>query len=464
MKKTAAALAVLLLLLAAAGAASALELKAGTIRPFADNILTVTSEKGGTLTIEAISGTVPLKNPVTKMKIKAGKVEIPWNGLTEGGEPLQSGSITLRATLSRKGEKKEKSEVRTTIGSPMPAVLCCLPAAQEFYADGKNILRIEVAVSTKGTIELSIAPKDRPEEEVWHYRTVYDSRTPIVIRWDGRGKNRKPCPPGEYMIRAWSAFRSQYVSTAEITLLKEPLPELKPTVTGNLLPEDLSDDAAVWEALTAPVTVGDGGEGKGLIIMEGKGGRTGRAGTVTCRTVGLAVLETGSDGWVKVGAWRQADDRYIEGYVKADKLRVIRPNTRYGAVVDKKTQTITVYEYGKKVGTALVSTGLPTGGLTSESRCGVYLLGTRLGEFSEGNHTYSYPIRIDGYNLIHQAGFARKDGQRDFKEEIVLLGKKASHGCIRVDPRIMEESNGINAWWIWTHMGHDSKIIVMPGD
>ena len=70
MKKTAAALAVLLLLLAAAGMASALELKAGTIRPFADNILTVTSEKGGTLTIEAISGTVPLKNPVTKMKIK----------------------------------------------------------------------------------------------------------------------------------------------------------------------------------------------------------------------------------------------------------------------------------------------------------------------------------------------------------------------------------------------------------
>ena len=463
MKKTAAALAVLILLLAAAGAAPALEMKAGTIRPFADNMLTVTSEKGGTLTIEAVSGTVPLKNPVTKMKIKPGTVEIPWDGLTEGGEPLQSGGITLRATLSRKGEKKEKAEIKTTVGSPMPAVLCCLPAAQEFYADGKNILRIEVAVSAKGTIELSIAPKDRLKEEVWHYRTVYDSRTPIVIRWDGRGKDRKPCPPGEYVITAWSAFRSQYVSTAEITLLKEPLPELKPAVTGSLLPADPSDDAAVWAALTAPVTVGDGGEGKGLVIMEKKG-RPGRAGTVSCRTVGLAVLEAGSDGWVKVGAWRQADDRYIEGYVKADKLRVIRPNTRYGAVLDRKAQTLTVYENGKKIGTALVSTGMPQGGLTSESRCGVYLLGTRLGEFAEGNHIYSYPIRIDGYNLIHQAGFVRKDGQRDFREEIALLGKKASHGCVRVDPRVTEESNGINAWWIWTHMGHDSKIIILPED
>ena len=41
-----------------------------------------------------------------------------------------------------------------------------------------------------------------------------------------------------------------------------------------------------------------------------------------------------------------------------------------------------------------------------------------------------------------------------------LLGTMASHGCIRVDARVTEESGGINAWWIWTHMGHDCKIII----
>ena len=43
-----------------------------------------------------------------------------------------------------------------------------------------------------------------------------------------------------------------------------------------------------------------------------------------------------------------------------------------------------------------------------------------------------------------------------------LLGSKASHGCIRVDPRITEAGNGINSWWIWTHLPHDTKIIITP--
>ena len=57
-----------------------------------------------------------------------------------------------------------------------------------------------------------------------------------------------------------------------------------------------------------------------------------------------------------------------------------------------------------------------------------------------------------------------KNGGRDFSAEMETLGTKASHGCVRVDARITEENNGINAWWIWTHMGHDTKIIVTPED
>ena len=35
--------------------------------------------------------------------------------------------------------------------------------------------------------------------------------------------------------------------------------------------------------------------------------------------------------------------------LRTEKLVVVRPNTRYGAVVNKKTQTMTVYENGKKL-------------------------------------------------------------------------------------------------------------------
>ena len=57
---------------------------------------------------------------------------------------------------------------------------------------------------------------------------------------------------------------------------------------------------------------------------------------------------------------------------------------------------------------------------------------------SEGNVTWSYD-RCERY-----------------------LGEKASHGCIRLDIRASGKNGGLNAWWVWTHLGRDTKIIVTP--
>ena len=94
MRKTAAAITVILLLIAAAFSSHAVTIEAGRIRPFDDNILTVTSEDGGRLTIEAVSGTIPLENPVTDLPVEGGKVEIHWNALSFNGEPLTPGRKT----------------------------------------------------------------------------------------------------------------------------------------------------------------------------------------------------------------------------------------------------------------------------------------------------------------------------------------------------------------------------------
>ena len=467
MRKTAAVF-IVILLLAAVVSAHALTIEAGTIRPFDDNILTVSSDDGGKLTIEAISGTIPLENPVTDLPVEGGTVEVHWDALTYHGEPLTPGWVTLRATLKGSDRTVEEAEIRLKIGSPVPAALCCLPAAQEFYPDGKHVLRIEVGVSAKGTYEVSIARKDNPGELVWNSRTTYNGRgAPMVLRWDGKGIDHRYCPPGEYIITARSVVRDRYVHTAEITIPEEPLPEPELAVTGSLLPEDLEDDAAVWAALTAPVAVGDGGEGQGLSLEEQKNARWSgqRAGAVNCRTVGLAILELYDDGWAKVAAWRQPDGEYTEGYVKKEKLKMVRPNTRYGAVMDKGKQTMTVYENGKRIGTVKVSTGrVSESNRLADTRCGVYLLGTRLDNFTNSGYAYSYPVRIDGTHLIHQMGYVMKNGGRDFSAETETLGTMASHGCIRIDAHITEENNGINAWWVWTHMGRDSKIIVIPGE
>ena len=176
-----------------------------------------------------------------------------------------------------------------------------------------------------------------------------------------------------------------------------------------------------------------------------------------------AVLELTDDGWAKVGVWRKEDGQYTEGWVKTERLHVIRPNDLYGAVVDKKAQTMTVYEDGEKIGTFLISTGYTTAeSREADTHSGVYLMGTRMEAFSQSGHIYCYPVRIDGKNLIHSTGFALTGGLRDYDEEIAALGTKASHGCIRMDPRTTADNGGINAWWVWTHLGHDTKIIMTP--
>ena len=145
--RRAAVLLILVLLLAVPFSACALNLKTQGIRSFDDNVLTVNTETGGTLTIEAVSGTVPLENPVTGLTIPAGKTEILWDGLTYGGEPLQQGKLTLRAILEHSDGTREEASITTSAARPRSAAVCCLPAAESVYLDGRTPLRIEVGVS-----------------------------------------------------------------------------------------------------------------------------------------------------------------------------------------------------------------------------------------------------------------------------------------------------------------------------
>ena len=208
MRKVWAALAVLLLLLTGTACAFAVELTAGTIRAFDRNILTVSSEEGGKLTIEAWNGTLPLENVVTDLHVEAGTVEILWDGLSFGGEPVPAGKVRLRATLACSDRTVEQQEITVTADTPLTAVVCCLPAAQRFCPDSKNPLKIEIALSAAGTWEISAAPKDRPEEAVWHDKGRSDGKFPVVLRWNGMRKAGVPCEPGEYVISACSkAFK-----------------------------------------------------------------------------------------------------------------------------------------------------------------------------------------------------------------------------------------------------------------
>lgn len=142
---------------------------------------------------------------------------------------------------------------------------------------------------------------------------------------------------------------------------------------------------------------------------------------------------------------------------------MVLPGTRYGVVIDKTAQTLTVYEAGKPVGRARVSTGLKAPDRAfRETRAGAFLTTDRLVSFDSGGYRCDYPIRIDGGNLLHQVGYLeRTDGMADFSDQASQLGQRASEGCVRVDWRTDDEYT-INAYWLWTHLPWRTKVLVLP--
>ena len=449
---------ILLLAMLYALPAMALEISApASVRPFDDIVIRVQSGQAGKLTIQAFHGGMKMKSPVPETEIPAGTSEFPWDALNFGGEPVPPGPVTLKGILKLEDGSTAEAEFTANAVMPRTAVVACLPSARMFCADGRHVLKIECAMSAAGTCRLFLAPKDDPENILWRTTMECDGREPVAFSWNGR-VGGKCCPPGEYVFTATTFPREMYTQTAEVTVVSEMEP-LEIGLTGGLIPEDLSDDEAVWKALTAPVVVGNGPEGKGLYISDKVDGRYVKGWSVSCRTVGVDVLELCDDGWVKIGAWVQQGGYYREGYVKKDMLQVIRPNTSYGAVLDKKAQTMTVYADGHPIGTMAVSTGYTDGeNRRADTHSGVYLLGTRMKDFRREGFVYRYPIRIDGPNLIHSVGYQEHNRVKDYSEQIATLGQNVSHGCVRMDIR-----GEINAWWVWTHMGKDCKIIITPG-
>ena len=152
----------------------------------------------------------------------------------------------------------------------------------------------------------------------------------------------------------------------------------------------------------------------------------------------------------------------MEGYILTKQLTVTAPNTPYGVLVDKRDQTLTVFKEGKRIGTVPVSTGKPVGSDTyRETPAGVFLTDVHFGSsFAQDGFRYEYPLRYDGGNIIHGVGFTREGRVRDYRENLPLLGQKASHGCVRVSPFIGEGSP-VNMYWLWLHLPYHTRVVIL---
>lgn len=223
-------------------------------------------------------------------------------------------------------------------------------------------------------------------------------------------------------------------------------------------------DAEIWAALTRQMTSVDVGENESAYIYNSPyDGRT-RLGTVNGLSQGLNVIKNRDDGWSLVEAFRNEDGAFVRGYIRTKTLRTVEPNTTYGIVIDKSTQTLTVFKDGKRIGSCEVSTGLATVKyMHRETPAGEYITVTRRGTYDYYGQGYTkYTIRISGSYYLCEIPTTKKNGT-DFSLLSDKLGEKATRGSICIAHEASTDG-GINAEWIWDMTDENKKVKVLIFD
>ena len=235
------------------------------------------------------------------------------------------------------------------------------------------------------------------------------------------------------------------------------------------LPMDITDEEAVWNMLTQPMTVADNGKKnaeKTQIVLRAQPDEEAEGvGVVTCISQGLHVLETLDNGWSLVecysSSFRDSSvhrwNQLVQGYIKTSYLKTTVPDQTMGIVIDKLTQRLYLFREGKLAATLLVSTGLVNRKQPwNETRSGEFLmLLPAVGGFQDGNMVCSYAIRYNFGDLIHEVPHSTTSGYTVFEPK---LGEKASHGCIRVQRR--KTPDGYNMQWIWDNRKSNVRMVI----
>jgi len=237
---------------------------------------------------------------------------------------------------------------------------------------------------------------------------------------------------------------------------------------------------AIWDIMMQPITVIEGDQTENVYITN-KPGVSARpykdncAGELHGQSQGVNILEDDADGdgYVLIEAYSndgtKSESEYVEslaadriqGYIKKSRLYTDKPSDKYAILVDKLRQKLFLFEEGRIVSELLISSGLNNKNQPyNETPAGEFLTVSRVGNFNAGSRTIGrFAIRINGGTLLHEVLHdVNKDGTRNYSNYEPDLGKKASHGCIRIPRR--KNADGINMEWFWSNLENKTKVII----
>ena len=399
-----------------------------------------------------------------KETLSPGDNLLSWDGLGANGERLMSGPYRFDLSLRGDDGREYTASASFRIQGFAPALSLALPSSETLYLDQGERWFVECWVPMECIVAMEVL--DAEGRTVWSRSVTLADPDRDVLRWDGTVSGREKAAPGKYTVRLWAKTNPDFSFSWPLTV-EETTPEAPPpAVTGPVIPRRGMSDAEIWEIMMKPsVVINEKGSSLRFTLREAPDARSAAAGVVCCATQGLEVLSVDWE-WAQVRAGNYSDGRFVTGYFPVKNLATVFPAPHYGVLVDKRSQTLTVYRDGQPLGTVPVSTGLPTEKHPErETPPGAFLTDVHFSpNFAQEGARYDYPLRFQGGNIIHSTGFVRIPhtaySVKDYSKNLPLLGQKASHGCVRVSPFTSEDCE-INSYWLWTRLPYHTRVIIL---
>lgn len=403
--------------------------------------LSFQSTEGGTLALALMDSAGQTIADIGAKQVDAGEGRIEWNGLLPDGSAIAAGEYTLAVQLRNYwGEESEQQLISMTIAEQGEAA-DTVPQTPEAALDLSMLVIEEAQVWHEGQAQLEEAAQE-------------DAATETATQMTSAALDERGVPVATSF---WDMDPDAY---------------------------DLTNPAhqqAIWDLMMQPITVISGDQTENVYItnqpgISAKPYAENCAGELHGQSQGVRIVEDDldGDGYVLIEAYTndgtKSESSYMEsiaaqkvqGYIKKSRLYTETPSNKYALLVDKLRQKMYVFEEGAIIGELLVSTGLNNAKQPyNETPAGEYLVVSWTGDFKAGSRTIGrYALRINGGTLIHEVlhDVAADGTTKIYTAYEPELGKKASHGCIRVQRR--KNAQGMNMQWLWDNLKDHTKVFI----
>lgn len=455
--------------------------------------ITLQLQEPGDFTLEVIDNDNKVVATIRKgLNLEKGSFTTTFSGYSSQGNILSAGNYQFRATVN-----SEYATYPFSIGSVAPQLLSAYFDQTEVMPG--DLLHLHINSSTLGTLSLTLKFPDETTQSLSSQQiklgmNAFDLDIPdepghyslslSLTDKDGQSSN--------LYILDFTVIAPTPIPTATPAPTPKPQPTVRPselaeeTIPGDYWSMELGnyDWKAIWQVMISPMTV-ISGSGKTaerqtykLRASPNKGtDKSNVLGLITCETQGVHVIESLDNGWTLVEAYNSSYgeayrrtgkgagygtiDEMIRGYVETSRLKEFIPRTEYGLLIDKMTQELFIVTESGLFSTLLISTGKNNSSqVWNETPSGEFFLSSMVGNFPSGNLNCDYGMRFNNGDILHEVPYImnEKYNIKDYSSTEKELGKKASHGCVRVQRKLNDD--GINMKWIWENVPLKTKLLI----